>query len=251
MHCSPRLAARVVKNTKTLTDVLTPTGKSGHTACMQTHDHGDEPGEAFAIIIGRSVVLRTFVALMLGGLLALAGCHTPRAQDTPQKSAAAPVTSAVAAPVTQPTPAPSNPASSPKPAPKTSIAPIAPAAKPASAAAAPGAASPAAAKLASPASPASLDLNSLEQRLKDTQAIGVFTKLSLKNQVDDLLGDLREYHKGSSPLAQTELRQKYDLLITKVLSLLQSNDPPLASAIASSREAIWQILMDPNKFAKI
>jgi pyruvate/2-oxoglutarate dehydrogenase complex dihydrolipoamide acyltransferase (E2) component len=215
---------------------------------MQTHDLGDEPGEAFAIIIGRSVVLRTFVALMLGGLLALAGCHTPRAQDTPQKSAAAPVTSAVAAPVTQPTPAPSNPASSPKPAPKTSIAPIAPAAKPASAAAAPGAASPAAAKLASPAS---LDLNSLEQRLKDTQAIGVFTKLSLKNQVDDLLGDLREYHKGSSPLAQTELRQKYDLLITKVLSLLQSKDPPLASAIASSREAIWQILMDPNKFAKI
>ncbi len=219
---------------------------------MQTHDHGDEPGEAFAIIIGRSVVLRTFVALMLGGLLALAGCHTPRAQDTPQKSAAAPVTSAVAAPVTQPTPAPSSPASSPasslKPAPKTSIAPIAPAAKPASAAAAPGAASPAAAKLASPAS---LDLNSLEQRLKDTQAIGVFTKLSLKNQVDDLLGDLRDYHKGSSPLAQTELRQKYDLLITKVLSLLQSKDPPLASAIASSREAIWQILMDPNKFAKI
>jgi hypothetical protein len=177
---------------------------------------------------------------MLGGLLALAGCRTRPAQDNPQKSVLAPVPSA--------TPAPSNPASSPKPAPKTSIAPIAPAAKPASAAAAPGAASPAAAKLASPAS---LDLNSLEQRLKDTQAIGVFTKLSLKNQVDDLLGDLREYHKGSSPLAQTELRQKYDLLITKVLSLLQSKDPPLASAIASSREAIWQILMDPNKFAKI
>ncbi len=201
----------------------------------------------------------TPVALMLGGLLALAGCHTRPARDTPQKSAPAPVTGAAAvpatsgvpAPVTPPPPAPSNAASSPKAAPKTSIAPIAPAAKPASAAAAPGGASPAAAKPASPASPASLDLNSLEQRLKDTQAIGVFTKLSLKNQVDDLLGDLREYHKGSSPLAQTELRQKYDLLISKVLSLLQAKDPPLASAIASSREAIWQILMDPNKFAKI
>lgn len=230
-------AARVVKNTKTLPDAFTPTGKAGHTADMQTPDHGDDPGEAFAIIIGRSLVLRTLVALMLGGLLALAGCRTRPAQDNPQKSVLAPVPSAA--------PALPNPATNPKPTPKTSTAPTAPSLKPDTTAAAPGAASSVAGK------PAALDLNSLEQRLKDTQAIGVFTKLSLKNQVDDLLGDLREYHKGSSPLAQTELRQKYDLLITKVLSLLQSKDPPLASAIASSREAIWQILMDPNKFAKI
>jgi hypothetical protein len=115
------------------------------------------------------------------------------------------------------------------------------------AAASPAAASPS----PSPPKPASLDLDSLEQRLKDTRAIGVFTKLSLKNQVDDLLDDLKAFHKGSAKLPQPVLRQKYDLLIMKVLSLLQGGDPPLASAIASSREAIWQILMDPSKFAKI
>src|SRR5258706_4640484 len=32
-----------------------------------------------------------------------------------------------------------------------------------------------------------LDLKSLEQRLKDTHAIAVMTKLALKNQVDDLV----------------------------------------------------------------
>jgi outer membrane biosynthesis protein TonB len=99
--------------------------------------------------------------------------------------------------------------------------------------------------------PPTLDLSSLEQRLKDTRAIGVFTKLSLKNQVDDLLSELRAFHKGTSKTPQSELRQKYDLLILKVLSLLQNGDPQLATAIASSREAIWGILMDPNKFAKI
>ncbi|HEX3603904.1 MAG TPA: hypothetical protein VHU43_07410 [Steroidobacteraceae bacterium] len=99
--------------------------------------------------------------------------------------------------------------------------------------------------------PPSLDLNSLEQRLKDTRAIGVFTKLSLKNQVDDLLSEFRAFHKGGAKTPQSELRQKYDLLIIKVLSLLQNGDPPLASAIASSREAIWGILMDPQKFANI
>jgi hypothetical protein len=98
---------------------------------------------------------------------------------------------------------------------------------------------------------ASLDLTSLEQRLKETRAIGVFTKLSLKNQVDDLLGQFKAFHnrKSSTPLG--ELRQRYDLLLLKVMSLLQDGDPPLASAISSSREALWGILADPQKFARL
>jgi hypothetical protein len=113
-------------------------------------------------------------------------------------------------------------------------------------------AAPTAAK-ASPALPAvaSLDLTSLEQRLKDTRAIGVFTKLSLKNQVDDLLSQFRAFHNRKSATPLSELRQRYDLLLMKVLSLLQDGDPPLASAISSSREAIWGILSDPQKFAKL
>jgi len=75
--------------------------------------------------------------------------------------------------------------------------------------------------------------------------------LSLKNQVDDLLSDLRAFHKGAAKTPQSELRQKYDLLIMKVLTLLQNGDPQLASLIASSREALWGILMDPQKFANI
>jgi hypothetical protein len=44
-----------------------------------------------------------------------------------------------------------------------------------------------------------LDLKGLEQRLKATKAIGLFTKLSLKNQVDDLLAKFRAYHGGQKP----------------------------------------------------
>jgi biotin operon repressor len=46
----------------------------------------------------------------------------------------------------------------------------------------------------------------------------------------------------------TELRRSYDMLMMKVLSLLQDSDQKLASAIVSSREAIWGLLADPNKF---
>jgi len=96
-----------------------------------------------------------------------------------------------------------------------------------------------------------LDLPALEKRLRETKAIGVFTKLSLKNQVDDFLDRFREFHKGSGGATLAELRQAYDLLLLKVLSLLQDSDPSLARAIVTSREAIWSILTDPAKFATL
>jgi hypothetical protein len=99
--------------------------------------------------------------------------------------------------------------------------------------------------------PPPLDLVSLEQRLRDTKAIGVFTKISLKNQVDDLLTQFRTFHDGRAGAALTELRERYNLLLLKVLSLLQGSDPMLAQAIAGSREAIWGVLADPVKFAKL
>jgi len=137
------------------------------------------------------------------------------------------------------TPAP-NRAQTPRPVPKTAASPPAPTAPRAGAVVAPG----------RPAAPA-LDLVSLEQRLRDTKAIGVFTKLSLKNQVDDLLGRFRDFYGKKSTATLAQLRQRYDLLLLKVLSVLQDGDPALAAAISASRETIWAILADPQKFATL
>ena len=102
-----------------------------------------------------------------------------------------------------------------------------------------------------PSAPPPLDIAALEKRLKDTHAIGVFTKLSLKNQVDDLLAQFNQHYRSNGTPPLSGLRQKYDLLMLKVLSLLQDGDPALAQTIASSREAIWGILNDPAKLKAI
>jgi len=150
-------------------------------------------------------------------------------QPAPAPRAAAPKVAAPAAPATpavaprqQPKPAvvvPAEPAPAPQVAPKVAPAPAAP-----------------------------LDLNLLETRLRETKAIGVFTKLSLKNQVDDLLARFRAYHKRQGTLTLVELRRNYDMLMLKVLALLQDSDPSLARDIVRSRAAIWSILADPRKF---
>jgi hypothetical protein len=96
-----------------------------------------------------------------------------------------------------------------------------------------------------------LDIASLTERLKDTKAIGVLSKLALKNQVDDLLDQFRAFYQGKLKTTLAELRRPYDLLVLKVLALLQDDDPSLASAIVASREAIWGILSDRKKFAAV
>lgn len=103
--------------------------------------------------------------------------------------------------------------------------------------------------VSAPAPAPPLDLKSLEQRLKESSAIGVLTKLSLKNQVDDLVTRFRAFHGGQRPPGLVELRPSFDLLVMKVLSLLQDKDAGLAKDIEASRSAIWQVLTDRDKLA--
>ena len=75
----------------------------------------------------------------------------------------------------------------------------------------------------------------------------MFTKLSLKNQVDDLLAQFRAFYAGRGGLTLAELRRSFELLLMKVVTLLQDDDPGLASAVSSSRETLWAILSDRNR----
>lgn len=104
---------------------------------------------------------------------------------------------------------------------------------------------------APPAASLTLNLDTLTKQLKETKAIGLFSKLALKNQIEDLLDEFRKYYQGNSRMDMAELRRSYNLLLMKVLSLLQDEDPKLSSAIVSSREAIWNLLADPKKFATL
>jgi hypothetical protein len=96
-----------------------------------------------------------------------------------------------------------------------------------------------------------LDLTALKEQLKSTKAIGLMTKLTLKNQVDDLLDKFRDLYAGKGKNTMPQLRQSYDMLMMKVLSLLQDKDQKLASDIVASREVIWALLADPKKFAAL
>jgi hypothetical protein len=171
----------------------------------------------------------------------------------PPPATATPQATAVAGPTERPatsSPAPSPTDSATKAAPPAAKAPPKVLATPAPAAQPPKKET-VATDTATPKAAPPLDLTSLETQLKETKAIGLMTKITLKNQVDDLLNQFRAFYAGKLKTTLAELRRPYDLLVLKVLSLLQDSDPALASAIVASREAIWGILSDPVKFATI
>ena len=223
-----------------------------------------------------SVAIATWVLLMAG---CAAVQRTPPSQ-APHDSAPAAQTAVVQSAKLRPVPPPAEPQASAAPVvpvvPVVPVSPIAPAnssspapivaqlavpaAKPAlksSPAPAPtappakAATTTATAPVAEAAALPALDLKSLEARLKETKAIGVFTKLTVKNQVDELLDRFRAFYSGRLKTSLAELRRSYDLLVLKVLALLQDADPPLATAIAASRESIWGILSNPVKFSTV
>ena len=92
------------------------------------------------------------------------------------------------------------------------------------------------------------DVPELKARLRDTPVMGVFTKLALRNQAQDLLNQFRAHYQGGKSAGIDSLRQRYNMLVLKVLALVQDGDPALARAISGSREAVWRILADPEKF---
>jgi len=96
---------------------------------------------------------------------------------------------------------------------------------------------------------APLDLGALKLRLRETTAIGVFDKLALRNQLDELLQQLRSHHLGAQKSGVAGLRLAYDSLVIKLLAQVRAGDPPLARSISASQEAIWNILVDPEQFA--
>ena len=188
------------------------------------------------------------VAAAILGLNACAGRgHIPPSPPPATSASRAPqpaITSAASA-TSRPAPAAVPEPSVTTPAPQAAIKADPPVAKtPAPIAQAPKPSAPPSASL-------TLDLNGLKKQLKETKAIGLFTKIALKNQVDDLLDQFRKYYQGKAKIDMMELRRSYNLLMMKVLSLLQDKDQKLASAIVSSREAIWGLLSDPKKFANL
>ena len=89
----------------------------------------------------------------------------------------------------------------------------------------------------------SMDLDMLAKKLKDTSALGLFTKLMLKGEVETLLTEARAMRTGApDPGRAAALQRGFETLHGGLVNKLAA-DPPLATAISCNRQSLWNALL--------
>ncbi|MDQ6995876.1 MAG: hypothetical protein Q9M82_00265 [Mariprofundus sp.] len=90
----------------------------------------------------------------------------------------------------------------------------------------------------------SVDFNILKERLKNTDAIGFFTKLAIRNDIVDLMDKIKKYRKKAKlKVKMNEIRSSFDGLLLKIIALLEG-DPNLSRDLYVGRESIWESLLE-------
>ena len=91
---------------------------------------------------------------------------------------------------------------------------------------------------------ATINMEVLTKRLKDTKAIGLFTKLAIRNDVTDLVDNVKRYRKKSLLATKIkEIRESFEGLLMKIVALLEE-DPELSRDLYVGRESIWKSLLE-------
>jgi hypothetical protein len=89
-----------------------------------------------------------------------------------------------------------------------------------------------------------ISLDELIERLKNTEAIGLFTKLAIRSDVLDFKSSIDDYRKkGELERYVGHLRDHFDGLVLKILALLE-RDPVLSKDIHHARESIWKSFLE-------
>jgi len=90
---------------------------------------------------------------------------------------------------------------------------------------------------------AGINLDVLIERLKQTPAIGVFTKLAIRGDILDLKDEIQSYKQKSMLQSKLDdIRARFDGLLIKIMALLQA-DPALSKDLYTARESIWKSLL--------
>ena len=95
---------------------------------------------------------------------------------------------------------------------------------------------------------AQIDLVSLEDGLRKTDAIGLSEKLSLKGDLDRLVEKFHAYHERTEDDGIEKLESSFHQLVNKTLSLLRADDPDLHQRISAARGGLWTLLRDRETF---
>lgn len=95
------------------------------------------------------------------------------------------------------------------------------------------------------------DFGALETKIRNTDAIDLFSKISLKYEISSLIDEMARSHETKNAAGFTKQRERFEKLVDRTVIMLRKGDISFAKEVEDSREALWQILNSPEKLLAI
>lgn len=95
------------------------------------------------------------------------------------------------------------------------------------------------------------DLGTLETKIRNTDAIDLFSKVSLKYEISSLIDEMARSHETKNAAGFTKQRARFEKLVDRMVIMLRKGDLSFAKEVEDSREALWKILNSPEKLLAI
>ncbi len=93
-----------------------------------------------------------------------------------------------------------------------------------------------------------VDLAELKTGLRQTGALGIGDKLSLKANLEGLIEDLGSFHKGDRGESLFALKARFSQLFDTTLAKVKAGDPTLFEKLTASRAGLWALFSHPKTF---
>ncbi len=93
-----------------------------------------------------------------------------------------------------------------------------------------------------------VDLEMLGEALRGSTAVGLFEKVKLKRNIDELLTRLESWHDGKRSYTLDQLEEQYNVLLMRIASHIQHKDQVLHQQLCNAWLQIWLDLEDSGRF---
>ena len=91
-----------------------------------------------------------------------------------------------------------------------------------------------------------IDLDALETKISNTQAIGFFAKLRIRIEIDSLTDKISQILNGRSTASLKDVKRRYEDFHRSTVTRLRKGAPSLADELAKSRDQFWMVLTKPK-----
>lgn len=93
-----------------------------------------------------------------------------------------------------------------------------------------------------------ISIEAMQKMLRRAEGIGLWTKIKLERRINRFTEDFYWYHKGANGKSLLQMRERFNALHSRVVTLLQARNPGMSKQFSDARDVLWFAYRNPGAF---